>query len=196
MKTKPEHSNPHGKAKVYFTAHPDDFSIWFERITNDILRYCPSTVYFDPDHPEDLDNYVFDLSLMNLIVIPITENFLKGDCLAFSTVFRMIQVKNIPFLPVLTDLSLTEEFNEKCGTVQAICPISSDVTEIPYETKLRKFLESAFLDDKLQKEVSALFEHRIFLSYRKKDRQKAQQLMRVIHEDEQLYTIAIWYDDS
>lgn len=197
MKTKPEHSNPHGKAKVYFTAHPDDFPIWFERITNDILRYCPSTVYFDPDpdHPEDLDNYVFDLSLMNLIVIPITENFLKGDCLAFSTVFRMIQVKNIPFLPVLTDLSLTEEFNEKCGTVQAICPISSDVTEIPYETKLRKFLESAFLDDKLQKEVSALFEHQIFLSYRKKDRQKAQQLIRVIHEDEQLYTIAIWYDE-
>lgn len=43
LKYKPEHINPNKKSKVYFSCHPDDFELYFEDISNEILKISDSS---------------------------------------------------------------------------------------------------------------------------------------------------------
>ena len=72
---------------------------------------------------------------------------------------------------------------------------NSDPTAIPYEEKLTKYLDAIIVGDKLAKKVRAAFDAYIFLSYRKKDRKYANELMRLIHQNDFCRDIAIWYDE-
>lgn len=198
MKYKTNFTAPlNDKPKIYYTAHPDDYDVWFEKITHDLFKLSECAVFYDPDpeNPEDLENYEFDLSQMNLIVIPVTYNFLTRPCRAFDDVFRISQAEHIPFLPVLTDPDQYDLFNAKCGNLQALCPFSKDPTEINYETKLKNYLDDLFLSSEQIQEIKNAFYNYIFLSYRKKDRAKAQKLMKVIHENDRCTDLAIWYDE-
>lgn len=70
-------------------------------------------------------------------------------------------------------------------------PNSHDTTEISYEEKLKKFLESVLISDEMAKRVRGAFDAYIFLSYRKKDRRYANELMRIIHAKPEYRDIAI-----
>lgn len=58
------------------------------------------------------------------------------------------------------------------------------MTVISYEEKLKKYLSSVLFDDAC-----------IFLSYRKKDRHHANEMMRLIHKNPMYRDMAIWYDE-
>lgn len=60
---------------------------------------------------------------------------------------------------------------------------------------MERFLSSVLLGDELAEKVRKAFDAYIFLSYRKKDRKYAQELMRLIHQNEFCRDIAIWYDE-
>ena len=47
----------------------------------------------------------------------------------------------------------------------------------------------------MAKRVRAAFDAYIFLSYRKKDRKYANELMRLIHSNPECRDIAIWFDE-
>ena len=87
------------------------------------------------------------------------------------------------------------DFNRICGNLQFLDRTSSDLTEIPYAEKLKNFLESVLVPDDLSRRIRAAFDAYVFLSYRKKDRKYAQELMRLIHENDFCRDIAIWYDE-
>ena len=70
-----------------------------------------------------------------------------------------------------------------------------DVTAIPYEKKLEALLSTVLVGDEFAEKIRAAFAGYIFMSYRKKDRQYAQSLMRLIHKNEFCRDIAIWYDE-
>ena len=84
---------------------------------------------------------------------------------------------------------------DKFGELQYINPYSQDLTEISYEEKLKKYLESVLISEETAKRIRAAFEAYIFLSYRKKDRRYANELMRLIHAKQEFRDIAIWYDE-
>ena len=79
--------------------------------------------------------------------------------------------------------------------MQYLDPNARDETAISYEEKLEKYLSSVLVGDDLAQKVRAAFDAYVFLSYRKKDRRYAQELMRLIHENEFCRDIAIWYDE-
>ena len=81
------------------------------------------------------------------------------------------------------------------GDIQFLDRASTDPTEIPYAEKLEKILSSILIGDKLAERVRAAFDAQIFLSYRKKDRKHAQDLMRLIHRIPFCRDVAIWYDE-
>jgi len=72
---------------------------------------------------------------------------------------------------------------------------NADTTAIGYDEKLQKYLESVLIGDELAEKIRAAFDAYVFLSYRKKDRRYAQELMRLIHKNEFCRDIAIWYDE-
>ena len=190
-------SNPQGKPHVYFTGHPADAKLYFENITEAVLKLHNCAVFYDedPEHPEDAENFISDLDRMQLIVLVVTSRYVYGDTFAHNTVFQHAMERHIPVLPILEERGIEGDFDKKCGDLQYLDPNAKDATAISFEEKLKKFLDSVLVGDELAAKVRAAFDAYVFLSYRKKDRRYAQQLMRLIHQNPFCRDVAIWYDE-
>lgn len=192
-------SSPKDKPRVYFTCHPEDFECCFEKICEDIFKTHDCTVYYTDDMNADLsdENNQVDLERMNLFVIPVTFRLLTQPNRAMDSDFRFAMEKHIPILPMMMEAGIDEFYRkpDKFGELQYINPYSHDPTEISYEEKLKKHLESVLVSDELAERVRNAFDAYIFLSYRKKDRAYANDLMRLIHKNPECRDIAIWFDE-
>ncbi len=60
---------------------------------------------------------------------------------------------------------------------------------------MERYLSSVLIGDELAERIRAAFDAYIFISYRKKDRQYAQELMRLIHRIPFCEDVATWYDE-
>ena len=190
-------SSPQGKPRVYFSSHPDDRQQYFDSISQEILELQNCAIWYDsdPEAPCNWEERSTDLSQMQLFVMPVTTNLLTKPSLAMDQEFPFAMENHIPVLPLMEESSLEELFDRKFGDIQFLAPHVQDSTALPYQEKLKKFLESVLVGDELAEQVRAAFDAYIFLSYRKKDRREAQQLMRLIHENDFCRDIAIWYDE-
>lgn len=190
-------AHPQGKPRVYFTGHPKDIALYFDKIADSILEKQNCAIFYDqdPNKIEDEQTYFSDLSQMQLIVIVITRNFLYCENIVFSKVFKFAMEKHIPVLPIMEESGLESEFNRLCGDLQYLDPNAHDLTAISFDEKLTKYLSSILVGDEMAAKVRAAFDAYVFLSYRKKDRKYAQDLMRLIHKNNFCRDVAIWYDE-
>ena len=190
-------ASPQGKPRVYFCCHPDDRELFFDSISSLILKYHNCAIWYnaDPNEPYDREERELDLSQMQLFVVPITYKLLARSSDAMDWEIPFAIRNHIPVLPVIEEENLEKMLAEKFEDIQYLDPNVKDVTAIPYEEKLKKYLDSVLVGDELAAQVRGAFDAYIFLSYRKKDRSQAQQLMRLIHENDFCRDIAIWYDE-
>lgn len=198
LKTKNE-SNVKDKPRVYFTCHPSDFGVHFERICSDILGAQDCAIFYTEDMAEPLseENITLDLNRMNLVVVPVTFRLLSTDNRAMTVDIPYAMEHSIPVLPLMMESGIVEIYSrpDRFGERQFITPDSHETTEIAYEKKLRDYLGSVLTSDEVAQRVRAAFDAYIFLSYRKKDRVHANELMKLIHENPKYRDIAIWYDE-
>ena len=195
-------TNPQGKQKIYFSCHPSDFDKYFEKITDEILEKQNCAIWYDEDSKLKHENieydeseWISDLSQMQLFVIPITSLFLYEKNRALDVEFKYAMEHHIPILPIMQESGLVNAFNEICGDLQWLDPYLQDETAISYDEKLDNFLNTVLVGEELAEKIREIFDAYIFLSYRKKDRRYAQELMRLIHKNEFCRDIAIWYDE-
>ncbi|MBQ3045108.1 MAG: TIR domain-containing protein [Clostridia bacterium] len=188
--------SPQGMPRVYFSCHPKDFERYFEKISDDILKKQNCAIfYLDSTASYSEEELFHDLGQMQLFVMPVTSNLLFDPNRAIDSEFAFAMEKHIPVLPIMQENGLEEHFNKKCGDLQFLDPNSGDLTAISYDEKLEKYLSSVLVGDELAAKVRAAFDAYVFLSYRKKDRKYAQELMRLIHKNDFCRDIAIWYDE-
>lgn len=188
-------SSPQGKSRVYFCCHPEDFNRCFESISDEILAKQNCAVWYTDEvivHDED---FFLDLKQMQLFVMPITTNLLCTENEAIDIEFKFAIENHIPVLPLMQESGLEKIFNKRCGDLQFLDKNNTDVTAISYDEKLKKYLETVLIGDELAEKIRAAFDAYVFLSYRKKDRRYAQELMRLIHKNEFCRDMAIWYDE-
>ena len=189
-------TNPQGKARVYFFCHEKDFDLYFEEITNDILKRQNCAVWYAAEGKCDYSDEHFDrLKEMQLFVMPVTYNLLCTENDVLKCDFTFAIENKIPVLPLIQDEGLVEIFNQKCGDLQYLDKNMTDESAISYDEKLDKYLSSVLIGDELSEKIREAFDAYVFLSYRKKDRKYAQELMRLIHKNEFCRDIAIWYDE-
>lgn len=190
-------ASPQGKPKIYFCCHPDDFAIYFDSISSAILsKYDCAIFYFKSDNIDYDENlFLSDLTQMQLFVMPVTRKLLESSNRAIDIEFAIAQKVHIPILPLMQEKGLEKIFNRRCGNLQFLDKYVEDLTAISYEDKLFSFLNSVLIGEELTKKIRAAFHAYIFLSYRKKDRKYARQLMDLVHSDEKCRNIAIWYDE-
>jgi len=197
-KTK-ENPNPKGKPRVYFTCHPDDFERYFVKICEDIFKAHDCVIYYTENMAEEIDEVYKegDLAQMNLFVIPVTFKLLSQPNRAMNSDFCCAKEHNIPVLPIMMESELDEIYSkeDKFGELQYLYPYTKDLTAISYEEKLKKYLESILISSKMVYRIRKEFDAYIFLSYRKKDRHYANELMHLIHSNYEFRDIAIWYDE-
>ena len=187
------------KARVYFTCHPDDFDKYFDKICKDVFKTHDCAIYYTEDMTEVIadEEKEVNLARSNLFVVPVTLKLLSVPNRAMDNDIPYAFQKHIPVLPVMMEEGLDELYSQKnkFGEVQYLNSNSIDLTEISYEDKLKKYLESVLISDELAQRVRAAFDAYIFLSYRKKDRKYANELMKLIHSNPQCRDIAIWFDE-
>lgn len=198
IKTK-GNTDPRGKRKVYFTCYPTDFEHYFDKICEDIFRTHDCAIYFTEDMTEMIDDEdkMTSLGQMNLFVVPVTFRLLSKPNRAMDEDIAYAKREHIPILPLMMENGIDKIYGlpEKFGELQYLNPYSTDLTEIGYEQKLKKYLESVLITDEMIKRIRAAFDAYIFLSYRKKDRRYANELMQMIHRIPEYRDIAIWYDE-
>lgn len=187
-----------GCPKVYFCCHPEDFRGCFPGLAREILDIQENAVVWYSD-PEEIDNSVEalleDIEMMQLLVVPITSNFLYKESRARSIEFAYALERNISILPILMEDNLENDFNRICGSFHCLNRYSKDDTALSYEEKLGKFITSVLTEENLLEKIRDAFDAYIFLSYRKKDRKHANAIMKLIHKNEFCRDIAIWYDE-
>ena len=188
--------SPQGKRRVYFTCHPADFSTYFDVTCEDVFKTQDCAIYYAKDMSESVDKggeMAWDQ--VNLVVIPITFHLLSEPNRAMDVDYAFAVEKNIPVLPILMEPGLDQLFTIKFGTMEYLDRTVTDDTMISYEEKLKKFLQAVLISDELAERIRAAFDAYVFLSYRKKDRRYANQLMRLIHANPVCENVAIWYDE-
>lgn len=200
-KTK-NNSSPERKPRVYFTCHPDDFYIYFEKVCEDIFKTHDCTIFYTKNMYDEIEEKYkeSDLGSMHLFVIPVTFRLLYQPNRAMDSDIRYAKEKNIRILPIMMEpnLKMANDIyaqKDKFGELQYLNPYSKDCTAISYEEKLKKYLESVLISNKMIERIRKEFDAYIFLSYRKKDRHLANEFMELIHRYPEFRDIAIWYDE-
>lgn len=183
-----------GKPRVYFCCHPSDAE-FFEEIRHDILSLCDCTIYLCDDYQAPFDeDYECSLSQMSLFVFPVTYRFLTEDTRAFRD-FTWAKAHSVPVLPLMQGEGLEKLFNARCGDIQFLNKHKVDDTAISFRTKLSDFLTSTLISSEVSDKIRQAFDAYVFLSYRKKDRFHANEVMRKLHSHEFARDIAIWFDE-
>lgn len=190
-------ANPKGKPRVYFTCHPEDFNRYFNKICVDIFTTHDCAIFYTEDMNAVIEEQdkATDLESNNLFIVPVTFRLLSHPNRAMGSDIPFAKEKHIPILPLMMEPGLDNLYAEKFDELQYLNPYSTDLTEISYEEKLKKYLESVLISDEMAKRIRAAFDAYIFLSYRKKDRRYANELMRLIHTRPECRDVAIWYDE-
>ncbi len=200
-------SDPQGKPRVYFTCHPEDFNrvfyndrlSCFDRICADVFKTQDCAIYYTEDmrRPLDSENIDVDLGRANLFLVPVTLRLMNEPNRAMTVDIAYAKEHNIPILPFLMEVGIDSVYSlpRNFGQRQYITPYSADTSEISYDEKLKKHLGEILISDKTARRVRAAFDAYVFLSYRKKDRRHANELMRLIHAIPGCRDIAIWYDE-
>lgn len=183
-------SSPAGKPRVYFCAHPAEKGTYLEQASNELLDLYNCAVFYTEEGMISRD----DLRDMNLVVVAVTNRFLKEQTYAMEE-FRIAQELRLHILPLLMESGLEDRFNEVYGELQCLTPNVAEKGALSYREKLRRFVEPVLLREDRTELVRQAFRKRIFLSYRKKDRGHARKLMEAIHNCPGFEDVSIWYDE-
>lgn len=188
-----------GKPRVYFTCYSEDFERYFDKVCEDIFRTHDCAIYYTEDMNEPIadEDKPTELGQMNLFVVPVTFKLLTKPNRAMDDDISYARNEGIPILPLMMEMGIDAVYSDpnKFGELQYLYPFSQDKTEISYADKLRKHLEAVLISDEMAAQIRAAFDAYIFLSYRKKDRRHANELMKLIHNIPEYRDIAIWYDE-
>ena len=192
-------SEPYGKPRVFFTCHPEDFELFFEDTVQMLLKHVNCVVWYDGNEETGSDTeaeaLLSQIEGMQLIVIPVSRRLLTQPCRAMDIILPFARQKKIAVLPLMMETDLEKLFTERFGALQFLEPYGSDLTAISFDEKLSRYLDSVLVGDDVAQKIRDAFDAYIFLSYRKKDRKYAQELMRMIHRNPHYRDIAIWYDE-
>ncbi len=188
--------DPKGHPWIFYSSHPADFEKYFDTVWKWLSGFQNIALFYEPVEQfipsEQIKAYIRN---MQMVVIPVTTRLLQDDCRTIREILPFANEEHIPVLPLMMEMGLEEAFEQRFGNIQFLDAYSKDPTAIPFKRKLERYLESNLISDELMKKIRAAFDAYIFLSYRKKDREHANELMKLIHKNKTCRDIAIWYDE-
>lgn len=194
------------KARIWFSCHPDDFEKWFDVICKDIREcHADSIIWYKDDMGGMLEEEEYEKlqSRMNLFVCLLSDNLLKNKDSVTHKEFRLAKEKHIPVLPIcVKDISgkysadiikrqlFVSEVNKQFECAHFIQKNSKE-----YKTVLADHLKRDLVDPADIQAIKESFAAYIFLSYRKQDRKHVLKLIEMMKEIDELWDVAIWFDD-
>ena len=105
--------------------------------------------------------------------------------------FDELSVKGTAILPVFSDPEYIIAFNKLIGDWHGI-PLESKLTLDLFSDQIKRFIPDSALYEAVENKA---FNGKLFLSYRKVDREDALKVMKAIHNTSSAFAVAIWFDD-
>ena len=183
-----------GKQRVFVSYDLRDKYL-LEAVCDDFLSIVDCAILFSDEANIKFERVEEKAERIDLLVLCITSNYLHGTDVSPEEEIQYAQVRRIPILPLLLEEDADDEYQRRFPQIQYLKKNNKDITEIPYTKKLSDYLSSVLINDELFAKIRDAFDAYIFLSYRKKDRKYAQELMHLIHSNPFCREVAIWYDE-
>ena len=195
-----------GKPRVFFAAHPAELPYYLEQVVSWLHACRDCVIWYTTPASDDGGGSAADLKAsevsgilddMQLVVAAVTAKLLRGDNSAMDRVIPYAQSHHIPLLPLIMEPEAATEplYKVRFKDVQYLEPSAGDPTALPFTDKLKSYLDDVLISDETAARVRKVFDACVFLSYRKKDRAFARELMRMIHKDPRYRRISFWYDE-
>ena len=184
------------RPRVFVTAHHEDQDAYLERIIRMLQDQQNCIVYYYEGEAGATDKELSEaLDDMQLIVAIVTIRMLREPSLAMDRIVPYALAHNIPVLPLMMEEDPLGLFGKKFGDLQYLMPDDPDKTAEPFEKKLEAYLADVLVSPETAQRIRDAFDACIFLSYRKKDRTFARELMKMIHRNPRYRDISFWYDE-
>lgn len=150
---------------IYISAHPADFQAHFQSIRQDLFDLTQCILYYDPDpdHPEDLSRFVSDLSQMNLIILPITQKFLREESFARDWILQLVEKLHLPFLPICADQDVFPFLQKYIPAFHALARFCEDPKEPSFLQKLQDYLNTLFPSSRQIQDVQAALSQNLWM---------------------------------
>lgn len=184
------------KQKVYFCCHPDDFEAYFDIISSDIFKSQKCAIFFKSDANSKWNKNELKLGLgsMRLFIVVATQKFLQTPSVARDEELKYAFDNNIPVLPLVIDGGFDELYNDIFGERHYILKDAQAKNKKDYEEKLEERLNDVLVPDELVNQIREAFDSYAFLSYRKRDKAYADNLLHFFKYLISRQDIGIWYD--
>lgn len=196
-----EHSKTEGFHNIYISfpkskinskhnlLSPEAFSSWINETIKANVYYTDYSI-FNVVSYDELDEAFNDIEL---VVALVDKEYLDGDELN-QLELRVAEDKKIPVLPILFEAKHIAIFNEKFSHKQCITyKKDHNIFIEQLESYIFKTLEGGMSYD--INEIQNIFTSPIFLSYRKKDKNKLKDFLFELHNFDALKPYPFWYDD-
>lgn len=184
------------KRRIYFTCHPMDHRRYFKKVTDEILKCCDCAIYYyEPGQAAKDEERFLQLRQMWLFVIPVTVRLLNTPNWAMDEDYRYAVEHNIRVLPLIMEPDLSDLYGARFGDREYLSKYDLDPAALPYEQKLKNFLNFSLYNSLWTRNIQNTFSARIFISYRKMDRRYIRDLAALLHKDPRCWDIGIWFDE-
>ena len=187
-------TSPRGKDAILIHAMPKDTAL-AEQIAdaileeNDGIRYAcwlaeePEKVFSEYTEPE--------MTRLHIYLPLITEHYLEAA--EWYPDFRMEEVsaQGLFVLPAILSPSLIPAYTKRFGNIHVTMCGTSNIGD-----DIRKQLHRLLIDPQMKERITrSAFRRRLFLSYRKKDKNEALKILKAIHDTKEGAAAETWYDD-
>lgn len=183
-----------GKQKVFVSYALQDRTL-IDSVCDDILEVVDCAILFSKEANVNIQDMTEAVGRLDLFVLCISTHFMCGSPMRLEEEIHYAKKLGIPVLPLLLENDSEIEWQERFPQIQYLKKYNNDSTAIPYRKKLSDYLFGVLIRDEIYELIHEAFDAFIFLSYRKKDRKLAHDLMRLIHSNPLCSRVAIWYDE-
>jgi len=185
---------------ILFSSTKNDFDLYYEEICQKIddIRLFNIWFFQDASFMPDLNDIYYEslIKTIDLIVIPVSYELLTTENRTIDIDLNLARKFHIPILPIVEEGDINSLYESRFGKIQYLDKQQDIKTQIDFNNKLKKYINEVLLDKKTIEKIRQEFSNYIFLSYRKKDRALAQQLMKLVHSHDFMRDVAIWYDEN
>ena len=185
----------HKRNLVYISATNEDFLEYSPDVIRNLekKRLCEIYRKDNADHPYAEDSFEADFSEIDVFVFLVSNKLLNDpDSYCFKEDLEYAIRNRRPIFPILVEDVSLKQYEERFGSIQFT---QIDLEGVNYIEKIQDFFKNQVETDEQYNEVKDFFKHHLFLSYRKKDKGIARELIALIHSDQRFESINIWYDD-
>lgn len=193
--TKNEEQLDNTSQKLFFCSHWNDLDKLPE-IAKLIFDEYKCSIWFHKKIEYVSDDAINEaLGSMSLFIIPVTSFFLNTDNAVIQKEIEFAINSNMPILPIIFEPGIDDIFRDVFGDIQYVNILEEDLTTIDFNTKFKRFLNRVLINEELANKIREVFDAYVFISYRKCNRKYANELMQMIHSNETLRSLAVWYDE-